>query len=222
MAFENLKVYGSKLPNYDEEAKIFYGVVAQNSLNSDVVSDILIGSDTLDLSYEEAIRELNARIEDSLGCLTDIYNLSVDIIGKHALKYSWEKENLRDIKEVLRFFKEEDFEAIKEILIEEFNNSYECDSPDFEYKDKEGYIIINCLDYNLMIIKSPYYCFAPECSPCVPCAGDLDSIIEGREYSKKTYCLGKDFYEDSKDSTESESNEPKHKIFEVATDKEVI
>jgi hypothetical protein len=215
MALEDtLRVMGSEIPNFDSEAKIFYGVIAQRSLNPEVVDDILFGSDTTDLSYTEALKELNARIEDSLGCLTDIYNLSVDIIGKHSLKYSWEKENLEKIKDVLSHFKNHRIDEIKEILIEEFNNHYECDEPDFLYEDKEGYKIIRCLNYDLMIIKSPYYCFAPECSPCVPCAGNIDDINPNRQYSKKTYCLGKDFYD--------EENKPVHKIFNVSDDKEVI
>jgi hypothetical protein len=223
MAFENLKVYGSKLPNYDEEAKIFYGVVAQNSLNSDVVSDILFGSDTTDLSYESARKTLMDQIENAIldRDLKQIFDISLDIyhIWDKKLKpfSTWDsdKRDFADIKEILSLFKIEEFDQIKEILEEEFNQNYEIDGSDrdFEYKS-DGYIIINCLNYDLMIIKSPYYCFAPECSPCVPCAGDLDSIREGREYKKKTYCLGKDFYE--------EENEPEFKIFNVSDDKEVI
>jgi len=206
-----LKIMKSEIPNYDSKTGIFYGVVAQNSLNSEVVQDILFGSDTTDLSYEEALKELNKNIEDHLGCLTDIYNLSVDIIGKHSLKYFLENRNLEKIKDILNHFKNHRYDQIRMILEEEFNNQYECDEPDFLY-ESNGYKIINCLDSDLMIIKSPFYTFAPECSPCVPCAGDLDSIKEGREYKKKTYCLGKDFYD--------EENKPTFKILEVATDKE--
>jgi hypothetical protein len=39
----------------------------------------------------------------------------------------------------------------------------------------------------------------------------LDSIREGREYTKKTYCLDKDFYD--------EEEKPKYKIFNVKDDK---
>jgi len=221
MAFENLKIYGSKIPNYDEEAKIFYGVIAQNSLNSDVVSDILFSSDTTDLSYESAQKTLMDQIENAIldRDLKQMFDISLDIyhIWDKTLKpfSTWDddKRDFASIKEILSLFKIEEFDQIKEILEEEFNQNYECDgdSRDFVYKS-DGYIIINCLDYDLMIVKSPYYCFAPECSPCVPCAGNIDDINPNRQYSKKTYCLGKDFYD--------EENKPKVKIFEVATGKE--
>ena len=217
MAFENLKIYGSKLPNYDEEAKIFYGVVAQNSLNSEVVSDILFGSDTLDLSYEKALKDFIFQFESLTDDkdLTVFYDFIKEVLHIYKLrpsKYESDKIILNEVKNLIKLFKREEFDQIKEILIEEFNNHYECDNPDFEYKS-DGYIIINCLSYDLMIIKSPFYTFAPECSPCVPCAGNIDDINPNRQYSKKTYCLGKDFYD--------EENEPTYKIYNVSDNKEV-
>lgn len=45
----------------------------------------------------------------------------------------------------------------------------------------------------LMIIESPYFTYAQFCSPCVPGAGDLNSINPD---GAKTYCLGHDWFED--------------------------
>jgi len=202
-----LNKMGSPLPNYDEKTGIFYGVIAQNSLSGEAVDDILFGSSTRDLSYEEAEKEIKEQINNSLESLTDLYNLCVDIVGKHSLKYSWEKDNLRKIREVLNLYKDkEPKEDIEAILLDEWNNRYDCDSPEFLY-EADGYKIIRCLDFDLMILKSPYYCYAPRCSPCVPCAGDLDSIREDWEYNKKTYCLDESFFD--------EENKPKYKIYEV-------
>lgn len=54
------------------------------------------------------------------------------------------------------------------------------------------YTLTNCLDSDIMVIKSPYYTFAQFCSPCVPGAGNLDSPMpEGA----KTYCLGHNWFE---------------------------
>jgi hypothetical protein len=139
-----------------------------------------------------------------------MYQISKEIIGDHSNENFFGRENLEQIREVLNHFKNKRFDDVKEILESEFGYSYECDNPDFLY-ESEGYKIINCLDYNFMILKSPYYTFAPECSPCIPCAGDLDSIFEDRKYMKKTYCLGRDFYDE----------EPKFKIYNVSDDKEV-
>lgn len=37
---------------------------------------------------------------------------------------------------------------------------------------------VDCLDSDVMVLKSRYYTFAPFCSPCVPGAGNLDSTSD--------------------------------------------
>lgn len=71
---------------------------------------------------------------------------------------------------------------------------------------KDGYMIMDCLDTDLFIMKSPYY---TECSPCVPGAGNLDSPMEG---GVKSYCLGPDWFED---------NKAPYPVYEVKTGKRV-
>ena len=69
---------------------------------------------------------------------------------------------------------------------------YGEESIGLKFEDSE-YTIIDCLDSDLMIIKSPYYTHAQYCSPCVPGAGNLDNTMpEGI----KTYCLGEDWFDD--------------------------
>lgn len=204
---DTLKIMKAELPNYDEKTGIFYGVISQNSISPYVLEDIVFGSDTIDLSYEEGLKELNKNIDNHLGCLTDIYNLSVEIIG-----------NLEAIREILNHFKNRRYEEIRNIFEEEFNNSYECDDMDFLY-EADGYKIINCLTTDIMIIKSLYYCYAPECSPCVPCAGDLDSIDSERQYVKKTYCLDPEFFDEEENSF---GTFPGYKIYKVIDDSEVV
>lgn len=63
-----------------------------------------------------------------------------------------------------------------------------------EYIDDE-YYIVDCLDSDLMILKSPYVTRAQFCSPCVPGAGNLDYPDPG---GPLTYCLGPDWFEDSR------------------------
>lgn len=57
----------------------------------------------------------------------------------------------------------------------------------------EEYWIIDCLDSDLMVLKSPYYTFAQFCSPCVPGAGNLDNPMDD---GVKCYALGHDWFED--------------------------
>lgn len=217
---QTIKLMGGELPNFDKETNIFYGVISQWDLNSDVLNDIFM--DARDLTYEEGKEEIYQRSDNAINDkdLRAIFSLALDVFGiwnypnryKQYRIYGWNKEDITQIKEILKLFKSEEYDTIKEILEEEFNNHYEADNPDILY-ESEGYKIINCLDTDLMIIKSDYYTFAPECSPCVPCAGNISDISEMIEYEKKTYCLDPSFY--------SDEDKPKYKIYEVATDKEI-
>jgi hypothetical protein len=69
------------------------------------------------------------------------------------------------------------------------------DEPTGWYVDSDGYKLTDCLDSDIMIIKSPFYTFAMFCSPCVPGAGNLDSPAED---GAKTFCLGHEWFEDGK------------------------
>jgi len=83
-----------------------------------------------------------------------------------------------------------------------------------ELKDEE-YHAIDCLDSDVMILRSPYYTYAPFCSPCVPGAGNLDDAMPDwcEPHGVKTYCFGHDYFEDHK---------APYKVFRVADDTEVL
>jgi hypothetical protein len=63
------------------------------------------------------------------------------------------------------------------------------------YVDDGEYHAINCLDSDVMLLKSPFYTFTQFCSPCVPGAGNLNSSDPD---GVKTYCFGPDWFEDEK------------------------
>lgn len=69
-----------------------------------------------------------------------------------------------------------------EAIGQEYNN----DNPDYSIEYSETL----CCFY---VIKSPFYTFTMYCSPCAPGAGDLDSP---REEGVKSYCLGKEFFDE--------------------------
>ncbi len=63
--------------------------------------------------------------------------------------------------------------------------------------DDGEYQAQDCLDSDIMIIRSPYYTYAPFCSPCVPGAGNLNDA--GECFGQvKTYCFGHDWFDDGK------------------------
>jgi hypothetical protein len=79
------------------------------------------------------------------------------------------------------------------------------DVGEWEYADEPTYveyheqtpdgeiIIIDCLDTDYMIIKSPYVTKGNYCSPCVPGAIDLDHTDPK---GHQAYCLPDDFFEE--------------------------
>lgn len=75
----------------------------------------------------------------------------------------------------------------------------------FEYR-KEDYVLVSCMDSEIMVIKSPFYTLAQFCSPCVPGAGNLNSPDDE---GVKTYCLGHDWFE---------GNKAPYPVYSVATD----
>jgi hypothetical protein len=86
---------------------------------------------------------------------------------------------------------------------------YSEESLGFTY-EREGYKLTDCLDSDVFILDSPYYTFAQFCSPCVPGAGNLDNPCDD---GPKTYCLGSDWFEDSK---------APYRVFRVSDNSEVL
>ena len=79
--------------------------------------------------------------------------------------------------------------------------------------NQNGYKLTGCGDSDLFVIKSPFFTYAQFCSPCVPGAGNLDTVFEsgtnqagldGTDYAKeateagfpRVYCLGHDWFDD--------------------------
>lgn len=218
MSFDQiLQKRGVELPNFDKNTGIFYGVIGFNEMSPYALDDILI--EARDLTWEDGLKKLNDDINTIIEekDLRAIFDLTCDIFtyGTYKSLYGnakicdWHKRDIEAIKEVLSLFKSGEFQEVINILEMKFNDSYESDEPNILY-EYQGYQIINGNSFTLMVIKSPYYCFAPECSPCYPCAGNLGDIREDRKYSKKTYCLDSSFFE--------ESDKPKYKIYEVKED----
>jgi len=165
-------------PNMDFESGIHYGAISQNSLDLDALYDWYEN----DAYYDEAKDEISNGIESALSDYLD----PVEI------------------------------EDVIDVAIDKFNEAYQCDEPAFYYEDDE-YSAEYSHDMCCWIIKkSPYYTYCKGCSPCVPNAGDLDSPVTPDDYEKdnnasmheirasiyggikKTYCLPKEFFIDSK------------------------
>ena len=132
----------------------------------------------------------------SIYALDDIVRDGTDIIHKEGLE-----ELKKDFESHIQSFCEDNYITFENINIdslfehieEEFNNNYQCDYQVYHY-EKDGYhLIYNNDDNSIIILKSPYVCYAAQCSPCFLNGGyikDKGSVL--------TYCLGHDFYDEDK------------------------
>lgn len=105
-------------------------------------------------------------------------------------------------------------EKIADLLIDGLSEGYENPDGQMDYTNKEYSLHVSGDNFGIFVMRSPYYTFCRECSPCAPGAGDLNTPIEkpglGHDY---TYCLGPEWFED---------NKAPYRVFRVADDSEVV
>jgi ribosomal protein L37AE/L43A len=73
----------------------------------------------------------------------------------------------------------------------------------------DGYELVDCLDSDIMVLKSQFYTLGNYCSPCVPGGVSLES---SNPDGAKAYCLGHDWFEEGK---------APYPVYSVETGKEV-
>jgi hypothetical protein len=183
-------------PNMDLETGFHYGCISQNTLDPDVLNDLIMDSD--DLIYEECMQEIENEAKAAIEEGTIREFLIV-----HDLQDDVDEDNIT-----------------LEAIMDAANQSYMNDNHQYYYDDGE-YKLDFSDDMNCIIIcKSPYYTFCRGCSPCVPNAGDLDEPVTPEDYEndshtsmytmlKKAYCFPDDFFED---------NKAPYKYFEIPKD----
>lgn len=169
--------FQSLMPNVDLKTGIHYGCISQNSIDQNCLSDLIDESD--DLIY----------IESKDNFRNDLINAVQKVLDANYIEnVSADDINFDDI-------------------LDEWNESYTNDNHHYLFDDGE-YKLDFSDDMNcIIIIKSPYYTFCKQCSPCVPNAGDLDEPVTPDEYElkkgsytsiKKAYCLHQGFFENDK------------------------
>ena len=202
------------IPNYDPETGVHYGVISQHSLDQDTINDIW--NDSEDLSFAYAKEELLTQLVTNLERETheDIRRvLGGDLKDLWGEYYREEREEA--ISEIIEIGKD-DRDALWEVVSNRFGDQY--DGSDREWLwEAEGYKISNCLHSDMFVSLSPFFTYAPKCSPCVPNAGDLDSasrleeaapslesdyaaaqlVAENRGWVR-SYCLDSSFFEGNK------------------------
>ena len=149
---------------FDEKIgiEVHYGTIYGNDVSSFVLDDIIRNG--IDLNHQEAIEQL----KEDFKTLIDEF-LSDNYLSDRYI----------------------DIDAWFESIESSFNDTYESMDSTYLYEE-EGYEIeFHTYDNSLIILKSPYVCYAAPCSPCFPNGGyirDKGSVL--------TYCLGVDWYDE--------------------------
>lgn len=180
--------YGRGLTNIDTATRIRYGVISQHSIMPEAMDDF-------DNDYGEPTCP---KCGDVVGYVSDI-----DYDDTDYTKYR--PSGCDDLV----------CHECKHTL--DTSDAFE-DEPLGWYLDDGEYQASNCLDSDIIITKSPYYTYAPFCSPCVPGAGNLDNGMtetDGDMSSQwpKTYCFSHDWFE---------SGQAPYRVFRVSDDSEVF
>jgi hypothetical protein len=155
--------YGNGVTNRDPETGISYGVIGQNSLNPDALDS------SVEYDYAKGCPK----------CGGDVVDYDEEKHGEYEKSSTWRTWVCGDYAcEACEIYLDND-----EVWSEESVGLHSTDS---------AYEFDKCLDFDLFILRSPYYTFADFCSPCVPGAGNLDSPDEN---GTKCYALGHDFFD---------------------------
>lgn len=115
---------------------------------------------------------------------------------------------------------------IIDILTDDLSDGYENPDGAMDYKTSEYTLHVSGDNFGIFVIKSPYYTYTKQCSPCAPGAGDLDNPVSIQEYEKtphntfmygtvKAYCLPREFFD-------SEYAKIPYRYYRVSDDSEVI
>ena len=228
--------------NQNDETGIHYGAIHQNSLSPDAFDQVW--QEARDLSHEAAVEEMKEEIAGLMDLSDDCIPDTIQSIFKYIHLKQDDKDEIAEIASTSSddLPNAERASMIWDIVEQQFNDRYECDDRSWLY-ESQGYVLRDCLQYSVFVINSPYFTYAPACSPCCPNAGDLDSAWEEMDLNSramasarltdeqwdqlslakqhhhyedvafKTYCMGLDFFED---------NEAPYPVFSVASGKQVV
>lgn len=136
--------------NVNPETGIRYGVISLNSLDADVVHELWIDGDNL--SEREALDELREEVTTDMEAENEERDEPLSV------------EDMQD--------------EIERRVEGEWSESYGVEEPTIE-GDCDGIkYLISWLGGAplLWVLESPYTTYARLCSPCVPNAGDLESL----------------------------------------------
>ena len=143
---------------FDEKSglEIHYGTIYGNDVSNFALDDIITHGK--DLDYEEGLNQLKEDFESHIRIFCEDNYITFENI---------------------------DIDSLFEPFEEDYNNSYESMDATYLYEEDGYEIEYHTYDNSLIILKSPYVCYAAPCSPCFPNGGyirDKGNVL--------SYCVG--------------------------------
>lgn len=175
--------YGLGNTNRNMSTGTRFGVISQHELNPDATEDIFHSG--TDLDYADYVDGVRAKLAVAL--------------GDYFSDYQHESGRPSRLDQAI----ENAFDAISDSLGDQYEGTGDCTRMLYE---REGYKIQTDSSGDLWVFESPYFTYAQFCSPCAPgacyLANPLDVDADGKplpeNLDNRCYCLGGDWFEDSK------------------------
>jgi len=159
--------YSMGLANRDSVTGIHYGVIHQNAVNPEDISEIY--DNGTDLRWEQAKKELQEQLSAAIMGVLEETSIS--------------KRRAQEIAD----------DTAESIVDDEAGEMIQFDESGPMLYEEDGYVIQTSDGGDLFVIKSPYYTHCRFCSPCAPGAGHLQNY---QKDGIVTYCLGADWFDD--------------------------
>ena len=115
-------------------------------------------------------------------------------------------------------------ESLKDQIITEWFVGYENPDGAMDYSDKDYDLHVSGDNFGIFVMKSPYYTYCRDCSPCAPGAGDLNAPVDIPEFTEmdngdRALCLGPEWFDQDNDQY---SRKIPYRVFRVSDDSEVL
>ncbi len=195
------------MPNFDEKTGIRYGVISPHNISSFALDDIYQnGTDPI---YEDGKKNFEDGLKEVIREFCD-NNANLDIA-----------DNDIDIDRIM----------------DQWNDHYSGnESGIMDYSDSEYDLHVSGDNFGIFVMKSPYYTYCRDCSPCAPGAGDLNNPINvdggsprtekspvhmsyAGGCTEKTLCLGHEWFDRDNDQY---SRKIPYRVFRVSDDSEIL
>lgn len=109
-------------------------------------------------------------------------------------------------------------------FMDEYLENYESPDGQMDYSDNDYDLHVSGDNFGIFVLRSPYYTYCRDCSPCAPGAGDLNNPLDPNEHEimegyHRALCLGPEWFDKPGDEY---ARVIQYRVFRVDNDQEVI